>query len=732
MKRIVFFITLLLSIVLSSFAFDNKCQWITASQGEVNKPNTWIAFRKDIKLEAFPKEVIAEISADSKYWLWINGDLVVFEGSLKRGPNPQDSYFDKVNIAPYLKRGENKIAILLWYFGKSGFSHNDSGKSGLLFSSEAIGLFSDSSWQSRILPAYGTCGEPLPNMRLPESSIRYDAKLDIGPWQTDDTLEGFMASSEIGKPGDKPWNGLIERPIPLWKDYGLKKVKYVTNPGEVEDTLVAQLPCNIHFTPQFTLKDDEGGHVLRIQSDHLSGGSEPSVRAEYVTRKGLQSYESFGWMNGDFLYIILPHGMKIKSLSYRQSGYDGLPEGSFSCDDEYFNRFWEKALNTLYVNMRDSYFDCPDRERAQWWGDATTLMGECFYSYSTTVHQLMRKGILELCAYQREDDCLHSPIPGIYNQELPAQMLASVSTYGFWKYYMNTGDKETIRRSYPHVRSYLNVWSTDETGLTAERHGGWDWGDWGDHRDIRLIYAAWHYMALESAANMADLLGLPVEAASYRQIMESVKKGYNACWNGTCYRHPSFKGETDDRVQALAVISGIAGPDKYPQITQVLHSQHHSSPYMEKYVMESLFQMGQGEFGMERCRERYRAMVEDPIHTTLYEGWGIGSKGYGGGTWNHAWSGGPLTVIAQYLMGVSPTNAGWERFKVSPQLVTFNKASITIPTVKGLVSVSFRKKNGVARFKIVVPEGTECEFYPTPQSSAQILSPGRHTLKVNL
>ena len=108
-------------------------QWITSIEENVDNPNTWIAFRRDILIKKVPSEVIAQIGVDSKYWLWINGKLVVFEGGLKRGPNPEDTYYDEVNIAPYLKKGENKIAVLVWYFGKNGFSHKSSGKAGLLF-----------------------------------------------------------------------------------------------------------------------------------------------------------------------------------------------------------------------------------------------------------------------------------------------------------------------------------------------------------------------------------------------------------------------------------------------------------------------------------------------------------------------------------------------------------------------------------------------------------------------
>lgn len=699
--------------MLRAEGFDAAARWISANSGEADEVNTWVAFRKDVSVDKVPSEVLASISADSKYWLWINGKQVVFEGQLKRGPNKNDTYYDEVDLARYLKKGNNQIALLLWYFGKSGFSHLSSGKSGVIVSAPSIGLHSDASWLSRIHPAYGTCGDPEPNFRLSESSIRYDGNKDMGDWQTKgiNELNGFCASKILGSAGDAPWNQLVKRLTPQWKNYGLTTAKYQTLAGTECDTLVVSLPCNIHITPAFSLSDETGGHVIKMETDHVKGGGEWGVRAEYVTRAGQQTYESLGWMNGEKIRYIVPHGIKVKKLMYRQTGYNGEPEGTFVCDDAFFNKFWEKGLRTLYVNMRDTYFDCPDRERAQWWGDASVLMGECFYTYSTSVHQLMKKAILELCHWRKDDNTIYSPIPGNYGSELPAQMLASVGLYGFWNYYMNTGDKETLAEVYPYVCDYLDVWKTDETGLTAERHGGWDWGDWGDNRDIRLIYAGWHYMALDAASRMADELGKNGEARDFRKTMEKVKDGYNKCWNGTAYRHPGFNDDTDDRVQALAVLSGIAESDKYDQITQLLHTQKHASPYMEKYVMESLFKMNQGEYAMERVRERFDEMVSDPNNTTLYEGWGIGANGYGGGTTNHAWSGGSLTVISQCLMGIRPVKPGWKRFEINPQFVRFQKAAITVPTILGTVGTSFRKANGKTEIRVTVPQGSEALLY---------------------
>ena len=64
--------------------------------GATDAPNQWIAFRKDVRLDAVPASAPARIAVDSKYWLWVNGRLVVFEGGLKRGPNPTDGWFDTV------------------------------------------------------------------------------------------------------------------------------------------------------------------------------------------------------------------------------------------------------------------------------------------------------------------------------------------------------------------------------------------------------------------------------------------------------------------------------------------------------------------------------------------------------------------------------------------------------------------------------------------------------------
>lgn len=62
---------------------DWRASWIGIKEAPV--ANQWICYRKVVHLKETPRQAKARIAADSKYWLWINGKMLVFEGQLKRG-----------------------------------------------------------------------------------------------------------------------------------------------------------------------------------------------------------------------------------------------------------------------------------------------------------------------------------------------------------------------------------------------------------------------------------------------------------------------------------------------------------------------------------------------------------------------------------------------------------------------------------------------------------------------
>jgi hypothetical protein len=707
---------------------------------EPAQPNQWIAFRRSFQLERQPARASARIAVDSKYWLWCNGKPVVREGGLKRGPTPTDTYFDEIDLAPYLQPGRNTIAVLVWYFGKEGFSHKDSGQSGLVFQLDtpehAFQLKSDSCWKARLHPAFGGTEAPHPNYRLPESNIRYDASRELVGWTTADYDDSAWPKAvEFGRVPCAPWNRLVRRPIPFWFESGLLdyigqrsdlpsieaadeslaevstgKLDPAAIPGAStpkSQVWIAKLPYNAQVTPYLEV-DSPAGLRIGIQMDDYEGGGANNVRAEYITREGRQEFECFGWMNGHEVRYTIPDAVRVLRLRYRESGFATAPVGTFHCDDPFFNRLRAKAARTLYLTMRDTFMDCPDRERAQWWGDVVNELGEVFYAFDRRADTLTRKAILELVGWQKPDGVLFSPVPaGNWDRDLPLQMLASIGRQGFWTYAFYSGDFETLRAAYPGMKRYLEIWDLQPDGLIRPRPGSWPWGDWGENVDMTLLANIWYHLALQGQLNTAKALGYENDLPWIEARLRSIERAFSpSFWTGNEFRSPHYKGATDDRANALAVVAGLAHRDQYSQLRSVFLKEEHASPYMEKYVLEALCLMGEPALAQDRMKRRYKKMVDHPEYTTLWEGWGIGKEGFGGGTINHAWSGGPLTIMSQYFAGIAPTQPGFAAYHVYPQLGALREIDASVNTRQGTVEVSIRRNPRVLTLNLNSPDKT--------------------------
>lgn len=724
---------ILLNFIIVSKSIPNSAPWVAhriTTFDCQNESNTWIDFRTEVDVETIPREAIAKIATDSKYWLWINGRIAVYEGQLKRGPNRTDTYYDEVDIAPFLKKGKNTVAVLTWYFGKDGFSHKSSGQAGLVFECNAINLISDKTWKAKLDKAFQKTLSEQPNYRLSESNVRFNAQFGDFDWvKPEAKVKGFESVKILGDAESTPWNKLVLRPTPQWKDSGIHRYENNSDiPSEgTGDWIICKLPYNCHVHPILDIEAPVDV-TIKMQTDNFDymGLNVASVRAEYVTKDGTQQYESLGWMNGHVVKYLIPKGVKINSLSYRETGFGCEFTGFFNCNDAFYNKLWKMANRTLYVTMRDTYMDCPDRERAQWWGDLVNESGEAFYALSPSAASITKKGMLELINWQREDGTLYSPVPeGNWNKELPGQMLASIGYYGFWNYYLNTGDKETIAKVYKGVKRYLDVWKLKPNGTLVHREGDWYWGDWGREIDKQLLFNAWYYLALKGYLNMSELLGETAQVAQTKRAMEEFKTAFNTVfWDGTGYRTKEYEGKYDDRAQALAVVSGLAEKEKYDELLKIFKDSYLASPYMEKYVLEALFVMEEPEFGLQRMKERYSNMVEKSPFTTLYENFGDGTDRSGYGTNNHAWSGGGLTILSQYVCGIYPLEPAWKTFMVKPQLGSLEYAETGNETFAGKVGVKLKRLNARMEMELTIPKGSEAVVY-VPAKNKKVTIDGK-------
>jgi alpha-L-rhamnosidase len=666
----------------------------------------WICFRKVINIKGNPAKNQVRIAADSKYWLWVNGKLEVFEGALKRGPNPKDTYVDNITLKN-LHQGDNTIAVLLWYFGRPGFSHRDSKCPGLYFDLNVAGTHygSDASWLTIMHPAYYLPAGEIPNYRLPESNIGFDARKDISDFFTvgfDDS--SWQKSVEVdAKTAD--WNNLVDRSIPMWKDYGMKKYVSQATDG---NKWVCKLPYNAQVTPYLKVKAP-AGKVIGIRTDDYLVGGVPCVRAEYITKDGEQEYENLGWMNGHEVIYTVPDGVEVLDLGYRETGYDCDFTGTFKCDNPDMNSLWIKAQRTLYLTMRDNYMDCPDRERGQWIGDVSNELVETFYAFTPNANLLTRKAIREVADWQKPDSVMFGPIPaGNWDKELPMQTMAFMGL-GAWNYYMGSGDIATLKYINPAMRRYVHKWVLQPDGLVIYRPGAWDWGDWGSNADMRSMCQLWYSITLDSYAKQCTAVGEKAEAEWANAANAKLKQAIqNKLWTGSVYRDPTYKEKTDDRTQSLAVISGVAPKSEYPTLLNFLKETKYASPYMERYVLEAMCDMGSVKDAKDRMLDRFMPMIKSPI-TTLWEIFTLGAGGEFSGSYNHAWSGGPLIIMSKYIAGISPLKPAFKEFQVKPEMCGLHSLDTTVPTQFGNITVSVKANAGYS-LTVRVPNGTKARL----------------------
>ena len=670
----------------------NGAKWIWASTTSVN---SYVAFRKTFSLDKVPAEAVANIAAESKYYLWMNEELAVFDGASKRGATPYDGFYEQIDLADYLKQGENTLVILVSYNGRGGNSSVDPGKAGLLFEMQAGDqtIVSDSSFKANRLRAYrnkGLLGADWPNYSqssmLAEWNVYYDARESVGDYTASDFDDSaWEGATVVCEAGAQPFNDTYLSVIPLMKfdeEYTFLESQYIGQKLTQDTIITIDLPENMQFSPYFELTAESSGLRFTYYTNTLTSQGIDSFRDDYVTAGGEQTYESLPWRSGSQLIIQAPAGITFTKIGYRRSGYDSERSGSFVTENEDVNTLWEKAVNTLLICMRDTYMDCPERERSPYIGDAANQIGETFYSLDENSWAMTKKTILNIIGWTKTDNCIPLRSPSLATNENPVQTLNFlVSVY---EYLLYTGDEATVRLFYPVAVNYLKLWELNDDGSIVYRNGTFMWVDWGDGADAEVLQNCWYYYALSSTQKLAKALGISSDEAFFTERIQKVAAGFakfkkqGGYSSGTAY---------DDRANAMAVVSGLADEDMYDEILNVLTTTYGASPYMEKFVEEALCLMGEYDACLTRMLTRYQPMIDDK-DSTLWELWEKDA-----GTINHGWTGGSLTVLSKYFGGISPESAGYGSYSIRLTDV-FSSLSMSVVTHKGTLSYSIKRAEG--------------------------------------
>lgn len=760
-----------------------SAHWIWTSDQGPN--NTWLSFRKKITFSARPSKALTRIAAENKYWLYVNDSLVVKDGGLDIRPDLNNTYYDEIDLAPYLKSGENTIAALVWYKGGAdGYSQRTVDNGGFLFQAGIKGaspasIVSDSTWKVKLNPAFNrgtfnfkygvsgtvtfnnaTFGDPLPNIvkagyyRLTGSGnswtkcanegesftlpgvcdvaygsennqlkpagdykwvawpVSYDAANAMQGWQAagyNDSNWGNAVSK--GVPPIAPWNTLLPRTIPFWKDYGLTAYNNAfPSTISANTTVTEELGINIQGTPYLKVDAPAGVRIKIVLNDFYF--------QEYITRQGVQEFECFAWQNSSshtvkYEFSNVTGTITILDLKFRETSYNTAVRGSFSCNDASLNTLWAKCKNTSRVCMRDIFYDCPNRERGQWWGDVSEQILYSFYLYDENANLLTKKGFRELFNSQKTDGSLYTTAPGTVFG-LPDQNMAAVAM--LWKYYQYTGDAGLLQEIYPQAKKFIDycAGTGNSDGMLILQPGQgyalWNWIDWGSNKDIvegsaNTICNAEYIVLLDAMINVADVLGLSSDKANYQTWQNKVKANFNAYfWNSAAKGYVFHKNNgvqssvIDDRSNAWAVLAGMADDAKKQGVLTVLKNRNDASPYQEMYI-EMAMSMLNANDALARMRTRYADMINS-WSSTLWEEFPASNSS------NHAWSAGPLYQLSAWVLGVQPTLPAYNEFIFQPQVTDLTSISAKVPSVKGDITAAYTRNTNTFTQTLTSPANT--------------------------
>ncbi|HRU05059.1 MAG TPA: family 78 glycoside hydrolase catalytic domain [Candidatus Brocadiia bacterium] len=466
----------------------------------------------------------------------------------------------------------------------------------------------------------------------------------------------------------------------------------------------------------------------RLPTAHGELGKGYRFADRYVLGQGRRRYVSlFAFRAARFIQIVLRQfgaPVTLHSLGLRSGVAQAERRGRFCCSDLMLDKVYEAASMTLRLCMWDTYMDCPWREQAMWVGD---MFAESLYESVTLGGYAMSRQCLEMASHGMTDEgYLRSVYPSEATRNIPSFSLLWVMSVD--NYVRFSGDASLLAPVFETVVRIMETFDRQraENGLLNEIEGAWQFYDWGwkTFEGQNAIPSLLCFGALNAAARLARRLGRAAVAQVWEARAQELAAAVNrVLWSDqTRSYHDGVlpDGRLADRrsqhVNALAVSLGLAPADRLAGALDALERGGQdvilADPFYHHFVLDALGRGGRLTKAIEVVRQRFQPMLSSATGT-IWETWtGKISRG-DANCWSlcHAFSCGMLWLFPAYILGVTPLEDGWRRFRVAPATGGLEFAQGTLPTPWGGIQVSWM--DGPEQFAlslIIPPAVTEAEL----------------------
>ncbi len=740
-----------------------NANWIWHGDPGYDLVNSWMQARREFTLKSVPTSAPIEVTADTQYRLYVNGI------HLLRGPARgfQKSWpYDEIDIAPYLRKGRNVLAVLVHQNGISTFQYIHQGHAGLLLEG-SVGdedLSTGPRWRVRPAPGYQRVTARV-SLQLGFQEC-FDARLDDDAWLHPGYDDSSWLQPKTRPLGCEPWPALEVRGIPHLREevrfpqavVSAASGKCVGGPDVVRQYArekrlwkksKAGLPLDVPATGKgkFTaVCVDFGREVvgsLRLSVEGAAGGEivdtivteglrglEPGILDPHtshcreafgnrlILRPGRTDHEQFDYWGFRYAVVIVRNTSKKIRLALKLHGV-GYPmelKGDLRTDNERINRIYELSTWTQQCCMLDAYVDCPWREQAQWWGDARVQAANTFFLSADS--RLFARGIRQLAAQELDNGLTYGHAPTMaHNCILPDFTLTWILTHR--DYWWQTGDLRLFNEMKPRVHRALDYFHqfTADHGLLIHDPRYWLFLDWCPifKEGAPTLYNLFYLAALRAAVELFRLSGELDAAARYAAREQKLL----AAIRSRLFKDGRFYGGLDGagkpveqnsaHVYAWAILL-----DLYPECHAAFVEKHllpvvqgkHADPLTPSpFFMTYIFDALKKTgrlFETLTCIERWWGEMVDRGLTTAIEVW---SAAPGNGSLCHAWSAHPIVHLSNILLGVWQTGAAWETIRFSPTFAHAERAHGRVATPRGAIAVGWEKAAASIRVSLELPPG---------------------------
>ena len=447
----------------------------------------------------------------------------------------------------------------------------------------------------------------------------------------------------------------------------------------------------------------------------------------YITKDGLNIYQlAFRRMGGRYIQLNITNITTEMEIIYVGIAPWNLPlpvESRFECPDSQMFKLRKVAIDTMKLCMHEHYEDCPWREQALYSYDSRN---QIIYGYYVWGNYNFAKASLELLGRGvREDGYLNLCAP--MKREMTIPIFSFVWVSEVLEYYLYSGDIELFECFDSQIEFMIEMRLKDFCPENGLYHPGatdylWSFYEWVDGlsehgcpvNEFNALYNMYFYEMLQAYSTLLIYNGEKGRAEKYQSLGRELKNAViNNFWNADrgCFATKNIDGKLEmyhEHTQFLALCLDIANDGQKKLIADNLYSANliESSFSPMLYMVKAALTLDRRGYEFIQMRQaRAFAPMLAVGATSLWET-PLGAQDFSlAGSLCHAWSSLPVYYCHAIVLGVTPLDPGFKRFRVSPWTDQLENASGTVPTPDGFIKVSWELEDGKINLEIEHPEG---------------------------